>query len=478
MKKLGLFLLLNIFIISSCNNNKVIVPSVGFSNTNLVLENTTTFKLNHSLKGVGDKKLLIIPVTFKDEREFTSLELENINKAFFKDDLSKENKCYYSLKEYYKKSSFDKVNISGVITDVIHLDYTVNELEKDNSYLPGVPAYEFYNDKNISDQFLKDFDTDNDGFIDSVIFIYSSETSSRSGSFWAWVSNFDTESNVSRPNFSRHMWVGLDFFKTNQYDIDAHTIIHETGHLFGLNDYYPNDNYNVALGGHNMMDFNISDHDPYSKMLLNWTSPIYYDFKNYKEVNVKLKPFSSSNEVILLNNKWNKSVMDEYLLIEFYTPTDLNYLDATIKYGNRPLGFTKPGIKIYHVDSRISKCEYDIANKKLKFISYTNEIPSEYDKNTYYIIGANNNNSDSYTDSTRVGRYKQIALIENKDINYLQSGESADNDSLFYKGDVFNSKTSIYLLNNKFNNKEDINFKITINDINELEASINIKYMG
>lgn len=478
MKKLGLFLLLNIFIISSCNNNKVIVPSVGFSNTNLVLENTTTFKLNHSLKGVGDKKLLIIPVTFKDEREFTSLELENINKAFFKDDLSKENKCYYSLKEYYKKSSFDKVNISGVITDVIHLDCTVNELEKDNSYLPGVPAYEFYNDKNISDQFLKDFDTDNDGFIDSVIFIYSSETSSRSGSFWAWVSNFDTESNVSRPNFSRHMWVGLDFFKTNQYDIDAHTIIHETGHLFGLNDYYPNDNYNVALGGHNMMDFNISDHDPYSKMLLNWTSPIYYDFKNYKEVNVKLKPFSSSNEVILLNNKWNKSVMDEYLLIEFYTPTDLNYLDATIKYGNRPLGFTKPGIKIYHVDSRISKCEYDIANKKLKFISYTNEIPSEYDKNTYYIIGANNNNSDSYTDSTRVGRYKQIALIENKDINYLQSGESADNDSLFYKGDVFNSKTSIYLLNNKFNNKEDINFKITINDINELEASINIKYMG
>lgn len=478
MKKLGLFLLLNIFIISSCNNNKVIVPSVGFSNTNLVLENTTTFKLNHSLKGVGDKKLLIIPVTFKDEREFTSLELENINKAFFKDDLSKENKCYYSLKEYYKKSSFDKVNISGVITDVIHLDYTVNELEKDNSYLPGVPAYEFYNDKNISDQFLKDFDTDNDGFIDSVIFIYSSKTSSRSGSFWAWVSNFDTESNVSRPNFSRHMWVGLDFFKTNQYDIDAHTIIHETGHLFGLNDYYPNDNYNVALGGHNMMDFNISDHDPYSKMLLNWTSPIYYDFKNYKEVNVKLKPFSSSNEVILLNNKWNKSVMDEYLLIEFYTPTDLNYLDANIKYGDRPLGFTKPGIKIYHVDSRISKCEYDIANKKLKFISYTNEIPSEYDKNTYYIIGANNNNSDSYTDSTRVGRYKQIALIENKDINYLQSGESADDDSLFYKGDVFNSKTSIYLLNNKFNNKEDINFKITINDINELEASINIKYMG
>ena len=478
MKKLGLFLLLNIFIISSCNNNKIIIPSVGFSNTNLVLENTTTFKLNHSLKGLGDKKLLIIPVTFKDEREFTSLELENINKAFFKDDLSKENKCYYSLKEYYKKSSFDKVNISGVITDIVHLDYTVSELEKDNSYFPGVPAYEFYNDKNISDEFFKDFDTDNDGFIDSVIFIYSSETSSRSGSFWAWVSNFDTESNVSRPNFSRHMWVGLDFFRSEQYEIDSHTIIHETGHLFGLNDYYPNDNYNVALGGHNMMDYNISDHDPYSKMLLNWTSPIYYDFKNYKEVNVKLKPFSSSNEVILLNNKWNKSVMDEYLLIEFYTPTDLNYLDANIKYGDRPLGFSKPGIKIYHVDSRISKCEYDTSNKKLKFISYTNEIPSEYSNNTYYIIGANNNNSDSYTDSTRVGRYKQIALIENKDINYLQSGASADDESLFYKGDVFNSKTSIYLLNNKFNNKEEVNFKITINDINDLKASINIKYMG
>ncbi len=470
-------LILSSLLIFSCNS-KEILPSSSISNTNLVLENTTTFKETHSLKGTGNKKLLVIPVTFKGEREFIDEDLKIINKAFFDENLSSEEDSYYSLKEYYKKSSFNKVDISGEVTDVVNVNYTVEEITKEGSYFPGVPALEYYDNKSVSDEYLRNFDLDSDGFIDSVVFVYSSKTSSRTGSFWAWVSNFDTESNINRPNFSRHMWVGLDFFKTSSYKVDAHTIIHEMGHLFNLKDYYPSDNYNLALGGHNMMDYNISDHDPYSKMLLNWTTPIYYDFKNYKEVNVKLKPFSSSNEVILLNNKWNHSVMDEYLLIEFYTPTDLNYLDSIKQYENRPLGFTKPGIKIYHVDSRISKCLYDKNNKTLSFDSYVDTIPTNYDDDVYYIIGASNSNSDSYTDSSRVGRYKQIALIENKEVNELQNGSVADDESLFYEGDKFDSRKSAYILNNKFNNKNEVNFVISVNDINTNFASINIKYVG
>ena len=325
---------------------------------------------------------------------------------------------------------------------------------------------------------MSSFDQDKDGYIDAVVFVYSSQTSESSGNFWAWVSTFDAEPNLIRPQFARHMWVGLDFFSTSSYEIDAHTIIHETGHLFGLRDYYPNDNYNVALGGHSMMDYNISDHDPYSKMLLSWLDPIYYDFKNYKKVTLNLKTFEENNQVLLLNNSWNHSVMDEYLLIEYYTPTGLNELDAKNKYDSRPLGFTKNGIKIYHVDSRIAKCHYDKTQYAVVFDEYVNEIPEKYDDNIYYLVGASNNNQDSRTDASRQGRYKQVALIENKQYNKLQAGESADDDSLFYEGDVFDSSTSPYLLNGNWNNGTSINFTVSIDKLTSEYATITISYKG
>ena len=170
--------------------------------------------------------------------------------------------------------------------------------------------------------------------------------------------------------------------------------------------------------------------------------------------------------------------MDEYLLIEYYTPTGLNELDAKNKYDSRPIGFSKSGIKIYHVDSRIAKCHYDKTQYAVVFDEYVNEIPESYNSDIYYLIGASNNNQDSRTDASRQGRYKQVALIENKQYNKLQAGENADDDSLFYEGDVFDSSTSPYLLNGNWNNGTSINFTISIDKLTSEYATITISYKG
>ena len=93
------------------------------------------------------------------------------------------------------------------------------------------------------------------------------------------------------------------------------------------------------------------------------------------------------------------------------------------------------------------------------------EIPESKGQNDIYLIGANSNNADSYTDSTRAGRYKQISLVENKSFNRLQDGASADDYSLFYEGDVFSSADSVYLTGGKFNDKTPIGFDIEITSI-------------
>lgn len=463
-------------LVSSCGEN--ISPIESITNRNLVLENTDEFKEAKSLSAKGEQKLLVVPVEFKGEREFSQKDLTTIKRAFFEEDLSTKGNNYYSVNEFYKKSSKGQLNFVGDVIDVLKVPYTVDEMTKDGNYFPGVPAQYLMDNTNYSNDFFKQYDTDSDGFVDSVVFVYSSPTSERTGNFWAWVANFGVTANTERPTLFRHMWCGIDFFYRGGYDVDAHTIIHETGHLLGLRDYYPSDDYNLALGGHSMMDYNISDHDPYSKMLLSWAEPIYYDFRKNKHIDVQLSNFEDTNQFLLLNVDWNHSVMDEYLLVEYYTPTGLNTLDSQNEYDDRPLGFTESGVKIYHVDSRIVQCHYDSELFTTVFDKYVDEIPEEYPDGTYYVIGASNSIADSRTDAKRAGRYKQIALVENKQYNQLQSGATADNDSLFQVGDVFDSKTSAYITNNKWNKGGDISFTLEVTQMNNDYVTLSIDYVG
>lgn len=478
-----------IFLLSSCGGEGIyssqgsslagdIKPAEGLISSSLVLENTSDFKESVACSAIGEAKILVVPCHFSGEREFKETDRELIRKSFFEDDLSsKGDGNYYSVREFYKKSSLGKLNISGEVTSILEVPYTVEQIENDGNYFPGVPAAEYL--KAASDEILQEYDVNKDGYVDNVVFVYSTPTSERSGNFWAWVNTFATDSNLSRPSLAHHMWVGIDNFTDETYfSSDAHSVIHETGHLLGLRDYYPSDNYNLALGGHSMMDYNISDQDPYSKMLLGWNDPIYYDFNGYEEVTIDLPKFQGSNKTLLFKPNWNHTVMDEYLLFEYYTPDGLNELDAKNKYSNRPLGFTESGIKIYHVDSRIAKCVYIPEISKLRFDSYVSEIPEEYDSTVYYVIGASNSEEDSRTDASRQGRYKQVALVENKKYNQLQSGKTADNDSLFQEGDSFDSSSSAYLLNGKWNDKTEINLKMEVKELTSSYARITLTYKG
>ena len=74
-----------------------------------------------------------------------------------------------------------------------------------------------------------------------------------------------------------------------------------------------------------------------------------------------LKPFESSGDALVVglpnNNGWYG---EEYIILEYYTPTGLNERDSKYAYGSYsplsgssyPKGFTQSGIIAYHVDSR------------------------------------------------------------------------------------------------------------------------------
>jgi hypothetical protein len=237
--------------------------------------------------------------------------------------------------------------------------------------------------------------------------------------------------------------------------VDAHTYIHEMGHVFGLDDYYSyTDGDWGAAGGVDMMDYNIVDHNAYSKYVLGWTNPYVFD-NTLSQTTITLSPFESSGDFILINDGWNGSAFDEYLAIEFYTPTGLNQKDSQAPYpGNGLRGFTIPGVKVYHVDSRLGR----FSNSTGSFLGFTDTVNTG---STSYPYVAMSNSSDFSYDPD----LKLIHLLEAGGVNTFKQFEVADNDTLFTLGETFNPNTThgtFFNAAGKFNDNTTIGYSFTV----------------
>jgi hypothetical protein len=170
-----------------------------------------------------------------------------------------------------------------------------------------------------------------------------------------------------------------------------------------------------------MMDYNIIDHNGYSKFALGWTNPYIVT----GDADITLSPASSSGQSILLSAAWNGSPFDEYLLLELYTPDGLNEKDSTAAYpGNGRRGFTIPGIRMYHVDSRL----FDARTK-----TYVDDLSVD---GAY--VGASNSASWAYI-TEYASKFKLLHVVDaEKNTRYLSSQlATATNKTLFTSNMTF-----------------------------------------
>ena len=169
------------------------------------------------------------------------------------------------------------------------------------------------------------------------------------------------------------------------------------------------------------MDSNVGDQDPFSKALLGWSNhTIVNDEGTYT-----LRPNESSNDCLIIPLRDNEdNILGEYLLIDYYTPTGLNAMQA----GHYGL-FSTNGVRIYHVDARIDS---NIGNPK--------------NLDGYYTLFSFNNSDTNY---------KLIEMIERDNNNSIKKTGLASNNDLFIAGSSLN-----YIYNHD-NYKYDFTIKIT-----------------
>lgn len=366
----------------------------------------------------GDVKLLVIPVHIPGSTYNTEEVRKDIETTFFGKE-GDTRLGYPSLSTYYETSSYGKLHFSGEVTDWFDVaEHTsITDASQITTGINGTIINEILHNAvewAVEDQGvnLTDYDYDKDGFIDGIWLVYdqldfTTENKLNPGatlnqSFWNMTS-WDYESYKSEEFINKQVewgaatsgfsWASFDMMYTPycEYDsneipilddlssieLSSHTFIHETGHLLGLEDLYATDSQTYRPAGqYTMMDQNVGDLDTMSKMLLGWVTPyvVYGGSEillqdtsvndhqaivipsNYNEINEQVKLQTEQgfkpDEI-----KINFNPFSEYILIDLYAPTGNNAFDAGDKiiYG-RNKGVEETGVRIYHVDNRIFKC--------------------------------------------------------------------------------------------------------------------------
>jgi M6 family metalloprotease-like protein len=410
------------------------------------------------LPSTGQIKTLVFAVDFSDHTQANAgITLADLELAF---NGTPDEVDYESVRSYYRKSSVNQLDLSADIYGFYRAEYpsTWYEDEYEKLYATDIFGNYIYDEEDLiyPDSLLigellsyydeainyADYDTNHDGYIDGLYIVYTTPVSFDNGSdlWWAYQDTYAYEGNqfdAVEPYY--FVWGGSDFLWENDDHINARTWIHETGHLLGLEDYYDYDesdrNNSGGLGGADMMDDTFGDHNPFSKLMLGWITPTVIT----GTAEIDLAAYATTNQVLLITDRWYNTIFDEYLLVCFSTSEGLfSGIDNQI--------FTSTGILIYHVDARIGH--------------------GYLEDSAYYTIYDYNN-----TDTA----HKLLKIIEADEDGDIDRYSRAENSDLFQTGDVFRSTVcEDYAWYVTMRNP--INFTVQIDSISVISAHLSIDF--
>ena len=431
-----------------------------------------------------------------------------------------------SVASFYKKSSMGQLNFTFDVAETYKPGYSsVDYLATGTgaAFTIASNALDNYKAVHGSDS-TKKYDNDGDGYVDGLWIVYSAPQYAYQGQFmypgyenydvfWAFCSDFLGKlPDIDSPTFHSFGWASLWFAreKVDAPSIDAHTFIHETGHLLSLPDYYSYDYSGArasgAQGGLAMMDYNIGDQDSFSKIALGWANP----YVPTEDCIVTIKPNESTGDCILLADSWNGTAFDEYILLDLQTPSGLNEMDATTQYDTyTPIYYSEPGIRMYHIDARLGEFKYNLVSENssisqdgiypiyfegqddcylkddyvkelvnkgsLSKLSHDTSVPLAERASGYTVINANSS-SRTLIQSLPHTNNRLITLLGADNKLCEKDDVQGSNSSLFKKGDswTINGRTA-RLFANGFNNGDTFSYVISVLECNSESATIQIR---
>lgn len=421
------------------NNNPLVLDNYTNANNEYnntkrlnIEENVTDLEYNEYLTPTtGTINGLVIPVDFSD---YPAKKIEQ-------DNLLPD---YHSVSSYYYNSSYGKLNMNFDVLGWQRLKNKSSYYEKSNRYegeAPGASEIIFEVLSYLQyDLDLTKYDNDDDGLIDCLYIIYSRPYNSNSDFWWAF--QYTTLENKSFDNVltGYYVFASYEFLFEDNKDCDTITYIHETGHMLGLEDYYDydtNQGFNRGgLGAADMMDYNLGDHNPFSKLAIGWIdNPLLIQLDDNESTTINLYNYETTGDIAIICDNYDstKGIFQDYFLLIYIDPYSLLNNNNTI--------YTKKGVRVYRIHGQLKT--YTEGGVSYEYFKYDN----------------------SYTNYNLIDSFINNAINPTYSKNKYQELCASDND-LFYKGDT----CSNLFYYNQITSPSDYSFKV--DNLNENYASI------
>lgn len=306
----------------------------------------------------GDAKILLIRVDFPDY-SFSEGDTEDALKqiAFGPAGEGQPRYPYESLSAYYERSSYGQLHISGQVAS-----YTAaNNRDTYSRDMAGL-FKEAMTALDAQGMDFSQFDGNNDGLIDGVYIHFAGPDTGWGSPWWSQKAHYAGAPFVLDG-------VALSDYVTlhDNSASGAQTLIHETGHMLGLADYYSytSQTYENGIRTFDMMCDNTGDHNGFSKWLLGWinSGDITRVSAGDSSTELTLSVISANGgSKIAVVSPTDSGMFSEYFLIQYDVP-GLN--NEGISYPNMP----KSGFRIFHINATLNA---DGSN-----FMYMNKTPAE-----------------------------------------------------------------------------------------------------
>ena len=180
------------------------------------------------------------------------------------DGASGQTAPYDNLHDYYERSSYGKLDLScrGVC-------YTITAKHCRDYYNGNVETLVEEVAITLHEQGVdfSQYDGNDDGKVDGLYLAFAGKTTGWGSDWWPSKLNFTKNPDLTLDGKSLDGYVLME--DVNQDG--ARVLIHETGHMLGLEDYYAyDDSSTMGIATNDMMNFNDGDHNAFSKWLLGW----------------------------------------------------------------------------------------------------------------------------------------------------------------------------------------------------------------
>ena len=409
-------------------------PSVTDSSKPAPIDPTAIMKIEQSqghavLPALGTVKTIIVPLNFSNVEAFDIMSTQTIERQ-----MSGEGTSPYNVEQYFETASAGQFHLDTFVSKPITLeeDSTTIFTALGTDFTTGLSdlldeVADAFVDSNQLDE--AEYDADGDGKIDNLILLHGYPE-------WNgyWTYGDDDLDSMAASLFVNTIgesdktaigaWIsGSTQTQAAQESTYQNRIIRTITSMMGVPEYKDttgdiNGYTRAPLGYSDVSEGTSADLNPFTKYLLGWVEPkaIYTD-KLTGETTVSLTLDGDDSTLLLAPSE--TGLFGEYLLIDVVAPSGLD------KAGS----FTKPGIRIYQVDSRlISGGEEGL---------YIDNNP-DLDDGKVYDFAFTNSGRNMYSTYGVPGNFPLCELLDSTGANrHMANALQLTDNNLFHQGDVF-----------------------------------------